>query len=471
MEKILITLILLTSSLGFGQDFFTYKISKPYCVLHFMETASPSSQGVSITYKEFIDQNGLNDAEFKMLCNEYKNLNFYYNIIKEDYPESRKFGMSTYDLLSKTAAESTTLEEMRVKCMGVLPLETIQQLYQQLKKAEIYYDKMVWNDIKEKAMIQLENLKKFETTNASFFLKINNFYNTPWTRDIPFQVVLSPLPGKNGHSTANPYINTLCVGNFVESTDLIGDNGVVLHEMCHILYKEQNKQTQFLIEEAFKSSKSMYAKYAYSFFDEALATAIGNGWTYKKLNGKLDDGEWYAQPTINSFAKAIYPLVESYIETNKKIDLDFIVKAIQIFEVTLPNAINEYSIALNSVQVFAPNFKEMEVVNELSEYFQIYSLELFTSFNNLKDKIQNSENTRLILLDSNHQKNLLEVKKYIPEIKTVIYNRKSEVIAFRDKKNRVVILMMLKNKSEFKPYLEKLAKQKYFVTTDLIQKL
>ncbi|MGC4040779.1 MAG: hypothetical protein QM710_08375 [Flavobacterium sp.] len=69
MKIRLIALMLLASGFLHAQDFFKYKISKPYCILNFMETAI-GSPGTSSTLKKFIDEKTAADAGFNTLCGE-----------------------------------------------------------------------------------------------------------------------------------------------------------------------------------------------------------------------------------------------------------------------------------------------------------------------------------------------------------------------------------------------------------------
>ncbi|RYF31747.1 MAG: hypothetical protein EOO38_31440 [Cytophagaceae bacterium] len=118
--------------------------------------------------------------------------------------------------------------------------------------------------------------------------------------------------------------------------------GVILHEMCHVLYDEQPAEIQHEIQKWFDENPSSFAPAAYTFFDEAMATALGNGYAYKELKGQMDSTEWYNNPYINGFAKALYPVAEQYLNSGKPIDKAFIDAAIAIFEKTFPDSLTDY---------------------------------------------------------------------------------------------------------------------------------
>ena len=455
--------IFLFTIVGFSQNFFNYKISKPYCVLNFMQTAI-GSHGTSPSFKEFIVSGGQTDNEFKMLIEEYSNLNLNDVINREGFPEGRKQTNSTFDLLIMNAVSSRDLEEFKLKCLGIIPLETNQKLYKVLKKAEEKYDNLVWIQNKNKIEKQLSELSKFEKINADIFNKIRSFYDSSWTVDIPFQVAIYPIPGVNGFSTATPHVNSLCVGVFTDEIDYVSRNGVVLHEMCHILYREQKISKQFDIEEYFNDKKTLYSRFAYSYLDEALATAIGNGWAYKIINNKLDEGEWYADTTINAFAKVLYPMVEEYMQKGKSIDRSFIDEAIRLFAHNFPKAIQDYSILLNKATVYADDMTESELVNKLGDYFQVYSLNLSSPVIHKFsiEFMENSKDTQLFIIHKNQNQTLSEIKKYFPQIESYKFNNKPMNLSFFDSKGRAVIAIVVNNKEEIKPELLKMKKQGFF---------
>lgn len=455
--------IILFSYTGFSQNFFNYKISKPYCVLNFLQSVT-GSHGTSPSFKQFIISKSQNDNEFILLTEEYSKLNLNDVINREGFPEGRKQSNSVFDLIVANAASSNTLEEFKIKCLGLIPLETNQKLYKLLKEAEKKYDELVWITNKDKMKKQFAELSKFEKTNEAIFNKIRNFYDSSWTSDIPFQVVIYPIPGFDGFSTATPHVNTLCVGVFTDEVDYASRNGVVLHEMCHVLYKEQKLSKQYDIEEYFKDNNTLYSRFAYSYLDEALATAIGNGWAYKVVNNKLDEGEWYADATINAFAKLIYPMVEQYMQKGKSIDREFINEAIKLFARNFPKSIQEYSILLNKTTVYADDLTEIEMVNKLADYFQVYSLSLSSpiihkySF----ELMENSKDTQLFIIHKNQNQTLNEIKKYFPQIENYKFEDKPLNLSFFDLRGRAVIVLVLNNKEEIKTELLKTKKQGFF---------
>ena len=260
--------------LTFGQDIITFKISKPYCIFNFLETAT-NQQGTSSTLNDFIALNTKNDSVFKRLCLEFKNIQTDYNYKREEFPENRRQNRSTKDLIDITLVNSNTLDEFKNKTIGILPNSEQQKLVNVLKQTEKFYDNLLWNNNEQKLSNQKKELELYASKSSEIFNKFQHFYNSSWTTDIPFIVTLYPIPGKRGNSTATPHANSLCVGVLTDETRHIERIGVVLHEMCHVLYDEQTKEFQHEIEKWFDNNSSPYKQYAYNFFDEGLATALG----------------------------------------------------------------------------------------------------------------------------------------------------------------------------------------------------
>ena len=391
--------------LTFGPDIITFKISKPYCIFNFLETAT-NQQGTSSTLNDFIVLNTKNDTVFKRLCIEYKNIQTDYIYKREEFPENRRQNRSTKDLIDIALVNSNTLDEFKNKTIGILPNSEQQKLVNVLKQTEKIYDNLLWNNTEQKLSNQKKELELYASKSSEIFNKFQHFYNSSWTTDIPFIVTLYPIPGKRGNSTATPHVNSLCVGVLTDETRHIERIGVVLHEMCHVLYDEQTKEFQHEIEKWFDNNKSPYKQYAYNFFDEGLATALGNGWAFKNLSGNMDTSEWYNNEYINGFAKELYPLVEDYINNHQQIDKQFIDKSIELFARKFPNSISDYGILLNRVSVYSDVENDLErtdLMNIIGERFQLSNVNSSSPILDITslELLKNSTQTQLVIISKN----------------------------------------------------------------------
>lgn len=445
-----------------------FKVSKVYCLLNFMETAT-NSRGTSATLRKHIEEQIPADPEFERLKDEFRDLQLDYPISRQEFPGNRRaINASIADLVKIAAVQSATLHHFMLRTTGMLPNSEHQKLISILTRAEPYYDHTVWNDNISKGRTQLYELSKYEPQVSDAFKKLRHFYRSSWSDDMPFTVTLYLIPGAKGNSTASPHVNSLCVGVFTDETDHISRIGVVLHEMCHVLYDEQPASVQHHIDSLFMANKSKYSQFAYDFFDEGMATALGNGWAYRSLNGTVDTGEWYNHEYINGFGHALYPMAERYIETGKALDKVFVDSAIQLFGKTFPRATEDYSILMNRVHIYADAADE----RERQSLFRSIGSQFRMTYSDLSTPIADEENikafeedntTRLFIIDRNHNATLQWLKKQFPDIGSLTKNVKDQnfMLSFFDKSEKPVILIHTRNADMLNKALSYMKDEKY----------
>ena len=435
-----------------------------------METAT-NGNGTSSYFKKYIEEKTKNDLDFKNICEEYKKINLNYSYKRFEFPDERRPNRSTYDLISINAVNSNNLNEFKESTIGILPIVEYQKLFKILFKAEKIYDDIIWNDYEKKIINQKSNLIKFKKANIEIFNRFNNFYNSTWTNEIPFEIALYPIPGKKGSTTATPHGNSLCIGVLTDETDYTSRNGVILHEMCHVLYDEQSKEFQKQLVSYFAENKSEYSKFASAYFDEALATALGNGWAYKNMNGKIDEKEWYNDDYIEGFARGIYSLVENYLNENKQIDKNFIDKSIEIFGLKFPNVNADYSILLNKLYLYYDNEDESEITIPLRKYFRLSNVNFSSPILHPYsiEFLNESYGNQLIIVNKNQKNTLDKLKEIYPELSKINFENKPLNLSFFDKKGNAVIILIVNNKLEFENLIEQMNKEKYFDKTKITQ--
>ncbi|KFC21737.1 hypothetical protein [Chryseobacterium sp. FH1] len=474
MKKIILFFIVLCFAetiSGQEKNFFIIQESEVYSLFNFMQTAS-KKQGTSSTYQKYIDSKLGSNEDFKKLIKDFKSIDYNVGIVRQDYPQTRKNRRSYLDLLIPNAVKSKDVDDFNERITGILPVSEQLKIYRTLKSALPYFKQYVWNDSEPKIKKQVKELEKYNDLSSDLFIRFNRFYKSSWDTEIPFYVALYPIPGKIGTTTAVPHGNALCVGSMVESTDVKGSLGVTLHEMCHILYHEQSIEVQTELEKYFKESKSKYAKLAYSYFNEAMATALGNGYAYKVVNkGVLDKEIWYNNPTIDLFAKAIYPLTEQYLNENKSIDKRFIDQVIDKFAETFPDCIYEYAPNFNTVNIYTDQLDGNFIFDNFFEYFEANSVGISSPMKNVSQspKLLDDDSSFIILLDNDQKENLNELKKAFPEIRKINYEKSMQNISFIDCKGRMIIILFINKKEDLGPAFEKLEKHKKLDINKLIQ--
>ncbi|AWA30758.1 hypothetical protein HYN48_12070 [Flavobacterium magnum] len=437
----------------FSQNNIQIKISKPYAIFNFLETAI-NRTGTSSTLNEIITANAKDNSDFKLLCKNFSAIRMDYSYAREEFPESRRQNRSVRDLIYIALVKAETWTEFNSSIIGILPNSEQQKMLSLLKQAEPYYDQFVWITSRSKLEEQITGLSQYLPKAYQVFPIFREFYGSSWDSSIPFLVTLYPIPGTSGISTAKPYANSLCVGVLTDKAAPVETIGVILHEMCHVLYDEQPNEIQQEIDKWFSENTSPYNVHASGFFDEGMATALGNGWAYKYLSGKLDDEEWYNNKYINGFAKALYPLVAQYIDQKKSIDKPFIDRAVDLFASTFPESNSDYDLLLSNVSVYtdAENNSERDaVLDVLESQFRLRGIQLSSPVLDSKslEFLATDKQTQLVVIDRNHRQDMEALRKIFPQLKAVskTHLKQDFIFSFLDDTNRPVILLHMKDKA------------------------
>lgn len=442
-----------------------FKISRPYCIFNFLES-SIGAVGTSDALKQYIETNTKGDTTFQKLIEEYKSLNIEIVFQRQGFPETRPSYRSVKDLLIIAAVQSNNLSEFKKEIVGILHSSDYSRLIFLMEKADVFYERIIWKRYKNSAIKQLHELEKYQNAANDAFVKLKRFYNSAWSNEIPFLIALTPVPGKDGGTAATPHANVLCADVLTDETNYEGRIAIVLHEICHVLYAEQSPKTQFDLETAFTKNNSVFSDVAKSYFDEGLATACGNGWTYQLLTGKVDTAGWYSNPYIDGFGHAIFPLVSRYLSKNKTLDNDFVSEAIQLFGQTFPKAPYDYGIQLNHLTMYSDE-EEVRLRNQIKqnlfEQYQVYWLNFSTPIIGTESMtfLKESSGTQFVIVDRNRDKVFETLKIILPKLNEITYNLEDDfVINYYDKLNRLIIISNIKE-GETSKLFQALKKQQY----------
>ncbi len=467
----LIFIFVFSFSLCRAQQIVNIKFSKPFAILKFLETAK-GSHAISKTYKHQIDTSYLSkNKDFKKLVRDYASINLDYVYTKNQFPVKRKHIASTWDLICIASISSTTNEEFFTKIIGVIPNSDYVLLKQIITQAEPFYDTFIYNNNKEIVFNKVRELQELSPKLNQLFEKFKSFYGSSWDKAIPFNLTLYPILGNRGQTTATPHANSLEMGVLTQEDDNFTLLSVGMHEMCHVLYDEQPLQIQEMIDDAFSDSTIIYSQFAYHYIDEALATALGNGYVYKKLTTELDTSEWYNDSYIDTYAKAIYPLVENYLDSNKQLDRTFIYRAISVFQKTFPNAIYEYEPNFINTNLYFETENELEV-EDLQSYlhncFRIYSSNTSNPILNAEtlDLIKTSPETQVIFVYKNQAQTMLKLQSIFGKL-IGLPIKNNMLINFIDKNNRAIIIVKAENLEKIKDGVKLMKTQKRFYTKPL----
>jgi len=447
MKLILTAIIsLVLACHSFGQsDFIQIETNKTLGLFSFLETSS-GKLGTSSSFRKYINESYKQDKKFNKLVDSYSKLNLDYSIKRQEFPEKRASFTTTKDLLWIAASNSNSIDDFNQRIIGILPHQTQIQFVELLHNSESYYNDLIWNKEQDNILRIQNQLDDYKDQISDLFLRISQFYNTSWNTSIPFKIVLYPIPLKNGNTTAIPKGNALICGFLAHNeNDYKSQLGIIIHEMCHILYKEQNPNFQHQIDQWFANSSSPYASLAYSYTNEGLATVLGNGWAYKQIHKSLDPKEWYNNKHIDGFAHSLFPLIEQYLNDGKSIDQDFVNKSIELFAQTFPKATVETAILMNSLQLYANTEEETEIneiSNSIHNYFNIRSMWFSTPILSIesKEKFDKKETTKLFIIDSDNANTIAGLQEYFPNLK--IHTPLNTIDILKDEKSKSTLIIM-----------------------------
>lgn len=423
--------------------------SKTFAVLKFLETTT-GHHGTSGTFRKQMDTSAvLQQAGFTALKNTYNSLHLDYTYSKQGYPEKRKHTTSTWDLICVAAISSKSNREFFNRIIGILPNDDYLKLKEIFRQAEPYYDAFMYTKQEDAIRKKAGELNAYAPALNRMFDQFKTFYGSSWDKSVPFNLTIYPIFGNRGETTATPHANSLEMGFLLEHKDTYDMLAVGMHEMCHVLFEEQPLALQQSIDSAFTASKDPYAAFAYRYIDEALATAIGNGYAYQNLSTKMDTGSWYADYYIDHYAKALYPLVKESLDTHKPMDKDFVVKAIAIFKQTFPNALYDMDALMMQSDAYFEDDPETIIdpmINALHTTFRIYMSNTSIPIDDPAslENIRNSEYTQVFIIHKNQAKNLKLLKTIFPELKK-LPAKQNMLISFLDKNNRPAIIILAEN--------------------------
>ena len=466
MRYFFLPLLLIAFGCCSGKDLISVKVSKPLCVLTFLQTAGEQNRHMSSTLRAYIyDHLPAEDTDrFAKLVARFRSIDMEYTFVVPGFPDSRVRSKSILSFVTIAAVQSGDIDDFMQRIIGLLPNEQWLELKSIMEAAAPYFDKMLGVPYGKELDSQAAALQQYSNAASKLFDKLRLFYGSSWTQDIPFTVGVYGIPGKKGNTTASPYSNSLVVGVLTEEDDHEMRMGVAIHEMCHVLYAEQPVALQQQLERWFNNDPSPSSAFAYSYLNEGLATACGNGWAYEILAGHADTTEWYSNVYIDGYAHALYPMVKRYLQNNRQIDSEFVKNAIQLFGSKFPNAHRTYDNLLNDVSIYTDAKDPQQfnsITSSIAKYFRVsnsngtYPITDPQTLSQLGD----AKGTQLFIVYTSHEANFRALKAKFPELKDKSSTRQG-VISFFDHSKRAVIIINAMNKDQIERCLAALSKAK-----------
>lgn len=256
------------------------------------------------------------------------------------YPDTHGQTMSPWGLFRLAAARASSLAELRQQTVGLFSNADQAVVLQALHDVSAVYDSLVVRPYGSGLDRQAMRLQAYadEHRVGALVGSLSAFYGAPWPDGLPFRVAAYALPPSRGFRAS-------VVGNVAMTGMPAGFDAdsvyasVALHEAAHVLFGQGPPALAALVRDRMLASDSPARRLAYTWLDEGLATAAGNGWAYTQLTGSLDSDPWYNDPVIDAYAHALYPDVAAYLDAGRSLDAAFADAAVAAFDRAVPDAL------------------------------------------------------------------------------------------------------------------------------------
>lgn len=449
--RLLLTFLFLTT-FAFGQKTtFNIKYSEQLAVFVFMQNITENYR--NNVFKTEFQKSKYNTDNYKNIISRFDKLAIDYSYAFEEFPYGSKIPMQTRDILKKNLIETTNLNDFKLRCIGILPNKTLSDLAEMIATFTPIYNELIYNPNKAQFEKQLLEISKYSKAHKmeDFFETGLLFYNSSWDNAIPFEIAFYPLPNSQSF-TAQAFYNNFISAIQTDLNDYKDLFSVMLHETFHIIYDEQPLEVKNDIANYFKENKSRNSNYSYQILNEVLATALGNGYVYEKLDGKTDSNDWYYHQYIDLLARKIYPLVTDYIAQKKPMDRNFIDNYIKIYDDNFPNWINELENIMAYRYVMSENRDDFNSIRKIFWYRSSEENDTEIAENSI-EKMRKTPLTKVIIVSKNNKEKLSLIKKKFVALKNwnftadkdfsykILLEDKSQLIILNQQKSTIETLI------------------------------
>ena len=422
------------------QPKFDVKFSEPLAIFIFVQNLS--AHYPDNPFKNAFTASAYSEAKYKNLIFKFDSLTLNYTYEFPTFPIGSKMPGMIDRLLKKNLIDCGSLEDFKIRSLGLIPNAELLELTEILEEFTPIYRELIYMPNKDKFDQQLKSLSAYIISkNIPVYFEMGlRFYGTAWDNSIPFEIALYPLPNPKGF-TAEAFINNAVSAIPTDEKDFDGILGIMLHEIFHLIYNEQPLKIKQDISGWFMANPDRCSNYAYWLMNEAFATALGNGYVYGSLSGKVDTGVWYNQKYINLMAKKMYPLLTEYIIKKKPIDQDFINSYIKIYEDNYSGWLVELGNLLAYRYVLTDDDSDFDLIGHNYPYTS-YAEEDEPVTGMTIAKMSHIPITKLVIVSKNHQAELEMLKSSFAELRKWQYEPDKEFayhVFLKDKTQLIII--------------------------------
>jgi hypothetical protein len=400
-------------------------------------------------YKQIFENSLYNTPQYLNLIAQLDTLNLQESLPFQGYPYGQKQPFQTISLIEKNLINSNTINDFISRTFGILPNDQIFAFAHILSAFEPIYQELIYLPNKADFDNKVEELALYvESVNLSQYFDMGlTFYGTVWDSSVPIDIAIIPTLGKEGF-TATAFFNNAVseVPLSFKQNDILFC--VLMHEIYHLLYDGQSLKLKQEIEKWVNDNLSKNSQYAYLLLDEALATALGNGYVFEGFNKETDKDDWYNVKYINLMAQKIYPLVKEYIKNKKTIDQNFIEQYIKIYDDNFSDWPNELDHILTYRYILSENRDDFKYFRKKYRYASksVYHTEINET--NL-ESLKHSPITKVIIVSDNHSKKLELIRNKFPELKEWKYSAENEFIYTSLLNDKTKIIVVNNTKGNF----------------------
>jgi hypothetical protein len=431
----------------FAEDKVTFKLrfSEPYAVYDFLGKISGSYPDNEL--KTTFQKSRYNTPQYKKMIADFEQLPIVYSYSYGQYPQVLKAAVMTSDLIEKNLVTSATITDFKRISTGIIPNEVLAPFSQTIEAFLPVYHELVAEPQKSKIETQENNLLAYINSNqfADYFQTGLDFYNTAWDKSIPFELNLLPSFDK-GNLGARAFFNIAVCEASLDLKDHKTFFSVAIHEIYHIVYDNQSLEMKTNMQKWFNNTNSPNSQYALLLLNEVLATALGNAYVMERLNGKIEEDDWYGNQYISGMAKEIYPTVKKYIEEKKPIDEAFIQTYVQLYDSKFPNWTKELPHLFMYRYIVADSNSDWRYLRKAFRYASYSRLAAPLSATDV-EKAKNTPITKVFVISENHQQKLDLLKNSFEEISSIKFKPKKEFITVVNLKDRTKLFIINRHAS------------------------
>lgn len=478
------TMVILLFLIGFGAESIAaphveFTANRVHALFVFVEAISGTPNRPPHLKKVF-DASKYNNPASTEKLESFKNLDPAFGRFFEfdGLPTERKNGVGVKALVTTQSAFSKDLADFRQRILGQMTYSELNKFMEILAYFDPIYEELIWKPNRKdlNAVVELFKSKSKKWKIDDLFAKTSKFYNSSWPENQNFRISLYPIPKEANLSNGQSFGSFESVGIIIGDKNIEGKFGVVFHELCHSLYDAQSAETQNAWSEWFLNNQSSFGQVTYFWLNEALATALGNGWAYEKAKGKIDKTEWYHHEKIDGLAQGLYPKVVEYLNSGRSVDKNFVEFAVKTFEEKFPQSLSEFETFMTDIVLLTDgSFSgSKDLRRDLRKQFRIQSINSSSPIDHEKSKGSIEENklsTLFFVVSQKNKKQLESVEGVLPGISKIMKAAPSgqdQIGLFSLGKRRALILLLedaskLTKAVEWMGSVKKIEKQQEFV--------